>query len=279
MKASCELVNTYQVLEHVMGINGLHPHRLDTIREMRLKLIQHVSSHAGLSDGVVLDIGCGSGAGTNDLAGMAGAGQYVIGIDIDSTAIRNARKQYGNIRNLSFFQGDLASFLVAHPHTRISAAICISVSMFIQDVGDFYKQVHGALLPGGMFIDAPFLFNDLEMDVAEDFRLDTYAVCGCNMKMFQVRQLRGKLLEAGFSVIDCVEHDFDLMKLRVLFDDYPAHYLVRNFLKNVLSPPPHFRGISSRYLFLRTLKIFYFFLKHRHKYASGELVVLKAAPH
>ena len=44
-----------------MGIRGLHPHRLSTIRDMRFKLAQHVSNNSLLAEGVVLDIGCGSG--------------------------------------------------------------------------------------------------------------------------------------------------------------------------------------------------------------------------
>jgi hypothetical protein len=67
------------------------------------------------------------------------------------------------------------------------------------------------------------------------------------------------------------------MKLKVLFDDYPAHYLVGNFFKNVMSPPAHFGVITSRYLFSRTLKIFIFFFKNRHRYASGEFVAVKSA--
>ena len=57
MSILCERINTYEVLEHVMGIRGLHPHRLSTIRDMRFKLAQHVSNNSLLAEGVVLDIG------------------------------------------------------------------------------------------------------------------------------------------------------------------------------------------------------------------------------
>ena len=49
MPASCELLNTYEVLEHVMGIKGLHPHRRGTIRDMRLKLARHVNNAVSLA--------------------------------------------------------------------------------------------------------------------------------------------------------------------------------------------------------------------------------------
>ena len=275
MSVACELVNTYEVLEHVMGIRGLHPHRLNTIRDMRVKLVRHVSNAISLADGVVLDIGCGSGAGTCELASMFANGQRVIGIDIDSRAIEVARKLYSSVPNLSFYHGDLQNLLADNPGLKISSAIGISVSMFIPDVQEFYKRIYHSLLEGGLFIDAPFMFRNIDDSVPEEFCCSTYAVCGCNMKMFQSRKLKTIIHDAGFSNVDCVEHDFDLMKLSVLFGDYPARYLVGNFFRNVISPPAHFGTISSRYLFTRTLKIFLFFWRNRRRYASGEFVAMK----
>lgn len=277
MSSSCEVVNTYEVLEHVMGISGLHPHRLAAIRQMRLKLVDHVSSTAELSDGVVLDIGCGSGAGTHELAMMFKGGQRVIGIDINSHAIETAKRLYGSQSNLSFYHGDLKGLLRDHPGFQMSSAICISVSMFINDVNEFYQHVYHSLLDGGLFIDAPFMFRDAELAKSADFHRRTYAVCGCNMTMQQLPQLESILYDAGFTQVDSLEHDFDLMKLPVLFGDYPARYLIGNFFRNTFSPPAHFGGISSRYLFKRTLKIFLFFLKHRRRYSAGEFGAVKTA--
>jgi SAM-dependent methyltransferase len=275
MKTSCELINTYEVLEHVMGISGLHPHRLDTIRAMREKLVRHVENNAALENGVVLDIGCGSGVGTCELAGMFTNGQRVIGVDINGQAIENAKRSHGDQENLSFYHGDLLSLLRENPGLKISAAICVSVSMFISDVSEFYSDIYSSLLDGGIFIDAPFMFGNEDGQNSEEFKIRTYAVCGCNMKMFHQYQIKNKLHEAGFSNVDCIEHGFDLMKLPVLFSDYPARYLLGNFFKSVVSPPAHFVGVTSRYLFSRTLKIFIFFLKYRQRYASGEFVSVK----
>lgn len=110
MSKACELVNTYEVLEHVMGIKGLHPHRLSTIRDMRVKLVRHVTNNEQLSGGVVLDIGCGSGAGTSELAAMLADGREVIGLDINQHAIETASKQYAAIPNLRFITVILMRF-------------------------------------------------------------------------------------------------------------------------------------------------------------------------
>ena len=101
-------------------------------------------------------------------------------------------------------------------------------------------------------------------------------MCGCNMKMYQSDQLKHAFDDAGFSQVDCVEHEFDLMKLSILFGDYPARYLLGNFFRNVISPPEYFGKTSSLYLLKRTLNIFIFFLKNRQKYASGEFVAVKS---
>lgn len=276
MSSTCELVNTYQVLEHVMGINGLHPHRLDTVRNMRRKLIQHVKNQPSLSEGVVLDIGCGSGAGTSELAEMFDNEQRAIGIDINAHAIDKAKSDFSHQKNLSFFQGDLADLLAKHPELKISAVICISVSMFIHDVENFYKNIYQALLDGGIFIDAPFLFSNHTNTISDQFRYQTYSVCGCNMTMFQSSQLYQSIKNVGFTDVKYIEHDFDLMKLPILFQDYSPIYLLKNFYQNIIFPPEHFGKVSSNYLFKRTLQILIFFLKHRKKYSGGEFMAIKS---
>ena len=49
---TCELVNTYEILEHVMGISGLHPHSLTTIDMLHKKLADHTVG----KEGVVVDM-------------------------------------------------------------------------------------------------------------------------------------------------------------------------------------------------------------------------------
>ena len=228
MSNNCELINTYQVLEHIMGISGLHPHRLDAVQSMRAKLVQHIEYHNLSSEAIVLEIGCGSGAGTRELAEMLGDKYHIIGIDIDTKAIEKAKSQFAYHQNISFFKGDLGDFLTVNPELKISAVISISVSMFIHDVGEFYKNVYQALQEGGIFIDAPFMFSNHAQGISDELRNRTYAVCGCNMKMFRSQPLQQALIHAGFSHISSIEHDFDLMKFHILFRDYSALYLLKN---------------------------------------------------
>ncbi len=275
MSNNCELINTYQVLEHVMGISGLHPHRLDAVRSMRAKLVHHMKQHDFSSKSIVLDIGCGSGTGTSELAEMLGHKYQIIGIDIDDNAIKQAKTKFAGHPSMRFFKGDLKDLLRDNPELKISAAISISVSMFIHTVDEFYKNVHQALEEDGLFIDAPFMFSNHAEKISEKLHNRTYAVCGCNMKMFQSQPLQQALINAGFGIISSVEHDFDLMKFRILCRDYSALYLLKNFCKNIYFPPPEFGNVSSQYLLKRTLKIFIFFLWNRKKYSGGEFSAIK----
>jgi SAM-dependent methyltransferase len=274
-KTACEQISTYEVLEHIMGIKGLHPHRLSTIDAMRQKLADHVVSCPELSQGTILDIGCGTGQGTRDMALRLGGKVRVIGIDINEFAIEEARIEHIDIGNLSFFHGDLKSFQIAYTESKIAGVISVSMSMFVPEIHEFYKEVHDALIPGGIFIDAPFTFRESHNEVTDELKLRTYSMCGCNMRMFMGSQLKSALQTTGFYSIDHVTHDFDLMNLPILFKDYPLRYLLGNFVKNVAKPPAHFGSASSSYLAKRTMSIFGFFLRNKKMYAGGELVAIK----
>ena len=270
----CEVVNTYEILEHIMGIKGLHPHRLATVDAMRKKIADHVANNMKYSQGVVLDIGCGTGHGTLDLARMLGNKFHVIGIDIKKDAIESAR-QIQNAKNVSFFHGDLSNFLSVHNNHNIVGVISISVSMFIPNVLDFYRKIFDALIPGGIFIDAPFTFQECAHEIPDNIKSRTYEMCGCNMKMYKVSELKSTLKESGFHNIESASHKFDLMNMSFLIKDYPLKYLLGNFLKNVIKPPIKLNSVSSKYLFKRTINIFWYFLINKNLYAGGELIVIK----
>jgi SAM-dependent methyltransferase len=273
-ETKCELLNTYEILEHVMGMKGLHPHCIESINKLRNRLAQHVEQNISHSNGVVLDIGCGSGAGTADLARLIPSIQ-VIGLDINKSAIETGIMQHAPVPNLEFLHGDLDTFMQLNPHTRIIGVMCVSVSMFINDVEGFYEKIYNALDDRGIFIDAPFMFRDDATMPDESFRQSTYSMCGCNMEMYKISQLRDKIQHAGFKSVDSSENSFELMNMSKLFRDYSPVYLFSNFFRNMFSPPSDLRSSSSWYIFQRTVKIFYFFFRNRRKYGSGELVAIK----
>ena len=127
---TCELVNTYEILEHIMGIKGLHPHSLETVES----IYEDIRRHTDGQEGVILDIGCGSGSGSSRLVGKLSEKVSLIGIDINERAIDTARKTYTHQNKLSFYQGSLEDFCQSHSDLNIIGVIAVSVSMFLPDI-------------------------------------------------------------------------------------------------------------------------------------------------
>jgi ubiquinone/menaquinone biosynthesis C-methylase UbiE len=266
---TCELVNTYEVLEHIMGIDGLHPHSLKTIDYILNIVAEHVKNQKG----VVLDIGCGSGKGTYNLSKKVSESVSIIGIDINKSSIEKASMNYSKSKNLSFYHGDLDDFRKENNTLKIIGIVAISVSMFLPDIEQFYKVSRNALSDNGIFIDAPFVFNHAHS--SESFKLKTYAVCGCNMTMHTKKHLEDVLISLGFRNVKSELKKFELMDLKILFKDYPLRLLLFNFFKNSMTPPTILKTQTSRYLFKRTISIFNFFMKNKNEYGAGIIMGIK----
>lgn len=273
VKNTCELVNTYEVLEHIMGIEGLHPHSLKTID----LIFEEVALHTNSQEGVILDVGCGSGLGSYNLSCKLSESVSIIGIDINGASIEKARANYADIENMSFYQGTLEAFHQENSDLKVIGIVSVSVSMFLPDISNFYKISHDILSDNGIFVDAPFVFQEGKtIDVV--FKNKTYAVCGCNMTMKTTEQLQQFVTESGFDEIKAQTHNFELMNMNKLFKDYPFRSLISNFTKNVITPPSALAGQSSWYLLKRTLSIFSFFMKNRDNYGAGIIKAIKTKP-
>ena len=270
-KSVCEMVNTYEALEHIMGINGLHPHSLSTIEQLHNKLIDHIKDKKG----IVLDIGCGSGYGTYNLSQLLPEGISIIGIDINNAAIEKARILYKKQKNMSFYPGSVEEFYQTHKHQEIVGIISISVSMFTYNTCSFYQTANKILEEGGIFIDAPFVFKSASKMLTEQFKTRTYQVCGCSMNMHTTYELNNFMNQANFKNVVCTENEFELMNLSILFQDYSPAYLFTKFINNVLNPPAPLDNNSSWYLFRRTLSIFSFFLRYRSRFGATEIIGVK----
>ena len=269
---TCELVNTYEILEHVMGMDGLHPHSLTTIDMLHKKL----ADHAVGKKGVVVDIGCGSAHGTHELSRLLPDDVSVIGIDVNPHAINKARGNYSDRSNMEFYLGSIEQFCKEHPDLNVIGIISVSVSMFMPNTKSFYSTVYEMLADGGMFIDAPFVFKGEETTaLCESFKTRTYEICGCNMRMNTTNELYGFMQDTDFRKIETRENEFELMNMNILFHDYSPVKLISSFIKNIFVPPASLGGNSTSYLFARTLEIFSFFMKNRNKYGASEVIGIK----
>ena len=266
----CELVNTYEILEHIFNIKGLHPHSLSSIDS----IYEKIAIHTKHKKGVILDVGCGSGFGTYRLSLQLPQDISIIGIDINKISIEKAQLDYKHIDRLSFHEETLESFYRTYPDTIVIGIVAISVSMFIPDILDFYKTSYQIMEDDGIFIDAPFAFESTQ-NINNLFKQKTYNICGCNMNMYTTKYLSEAFNLTGFEEIDLQNLPFELMNFSTLSKEYGLMVLCKNFIKNILYSPKILNRATTYYLIRRVINIFYFFLKNKRRFNAAIIQGIK----
>jgi len=101
-------------------------------------------------DGLVVDLGCGSGALTEQIAK---AGYRVLGIDISDAMIRIARKR---VPGAMFQTGSLFTVKIPECSAVTSVGECLNylfdATNGTKRLKDLFRRVYGALRPGGVFV-------------------------------------------------------------------------------------------------------------------------------
>ena len=100
------------------------------------------------SDAAVLDIGCGTGRSTRDVARIASSGS-ALGLDLSSSMLKRAREvaEAEGLANVQFEQADVQ----VHPFgpDRFDLAISTFGAMFFADPTAAFTNIRQALRPGG----------------------------------------------------------------------------------------------------------------------------------
>lgn len=116
-------------------------------------LLEHLSRYDLVSsdlNGTVLDIGCGSGHGSNNLAKKF---KEVHGLDISLDAI-NYAKNYWQLPNINFSQGDCLN--IPFPESHFDTVVAFEVFEHLTDWRLFLKEIQRVLKPDGLvYISTP----------------------------------------------------------------------------------------------------------------------------
>ncbi len=118
--------------------------------DLRQKLAAH-----GVHDGLVLDLGCGTGNMTECLAGR---GYDMIGVDNSEEMLGIAmEKREKSGHDILYLLQDMCSFEL-YGTVRAAVSVCDSVNYILEDSGleEMFRLVNNYLDPGGIFI---FDFN------------------------------------------------------------------------------------------------------------------------
>ena len=101
-----------------------------------------------LTEGMsVLDVGCGSGSITADVAQRVGVNGRVVGIDFSEHLIELARKNYSSIANLSFEVANINDYKVDEPFDLVIAARTLQ---WVNNPAEVVGQMVDLVKEGGM---------------------------------------------------------------------------------------------------------------------------------
>jgi SAM-dependent methyltransferase len=112
------------------------------IRDVGLAAMAALAPAAGER---LLDIGCGCGDTTLELAGRVGAAGKVLGADISAPMLAVARQRAAGLANVSFAQADAQ----VHPFEPVDAIYSRFGVMFFADPAAAFANLRRALRPGG----------------------------------------------------------------------------------------------------------------------------------
>jgi ubiquinone/menaquinone biosynthesis C-methylase UbiE len=95
----------------------------------------------------ILDIGCGSGSITADIALTLNGNCEVIGLDINPKLIEEAKNNYSNIKGLIFICSNIE---LMNPIEKFDIVTAARVLQWIPDYRDFLSKMFQLVKPGGI---------------------------------------------------------------------------------------------------------------------------------
>jgi SAM-dependent methyltransferase len=101
---------------------------------------------------VVLDVGCGLGPTTVELAKQVGPSGHVVGLDVSAGMIELARQRAAGIANIEFIAGDAATHQFAAPFADV--LFSRFGVMFFGDPDAAFANLRKAIKPGGRVVFA-----------------------------------------------------------------------------------------------------------------------------
>jgi len=165
-----------------------------------------IRSYPFVGDENVLDVGCGDGRITAEIATKVPLG-YVLGIDVSQNMIDEARKNFGFTENLEFQCIDATKF---ENNEMFDLVVSFAALHWIADQLSVLKKLHASLRSGGpMYMIMAF---DYRSPISDVFKSEKWrdALSKREPVFFgqTVDGLRGLLSMAGFEEIEVKVVDF-----------------------------------------------------------------------
>ncbi|MEM0947733.1 MAG: methyltransferase domain-containing protein [Pseudomonadota bacterium] len=146
----------------------------------------------------VLEIGCGNGRLTQEIALAVGDNGRVVGLDPDEGQIAAARKTCAGIENAEILQGDATNLSLED--ATFDRVVAINTMEYIPDTRLVLGEIHRVLKPGGRFVNISVLWDHWQFHGADPeltASLMTAFRAHCVHQMLPL-ELPGHLTRAGF---------------------------------------------------------------------------------
>lgn len=112
---------------------------------------------------VVLDVGCGTGAISKDIANIVGATGKVVGIDNTEKFINSGQYTYGHVKNLTLLHTDLFEF---EPEEKFDLIVSARVLQWLSNPVEALLKMKNWLKPNGQLSILDYNHEDLEWQPA-----------------------------------------------------------------------------------------------------------------
>lgn len=117
------------------------------IVQQRIKTLEALAPKRGEQ---ILDIGCGPGLLTYDIAQAVGKSGRVAGVDISDDVLALARKRCMDFSNVALDKQDVVQLnYVDH---KFDAVVCTQVLLYVGDVMRALSEMHRVIKPGGRIV-------------------------------------------------------------------------------------------------------------------------------
>lgn len=145
----------------ILELRGAQPHQA--------RLRRAFLAFAGIRPGMrVLDVGCGTGVVTRDVASRVGAGGAVVGVDPSRTFIRQARARARAARldgRCTFRVGD--GLRLPFPPAAFDAALAVTVLLHVPDGDAILAEMVRVTRPGGRVAVLDQDYGTLALDLPD----------------------------------------------------------------------------------------------------------------
>ena len=194
---------------------------ISTLQEIKL----HGNEH-------ILDVGCGDGRITAEFAKKVPQGS-VLGIDISPNMIAEAKKSFGDIKNLAFQCVDAAVFA---SDKKFDLAVSNATFHWIKDQTGALKNIYNHLKPGGKLIIKMTALHKGPVSQVQESQKWVALLSTKEQTHFPqtIESFSDMLKQCGFNNID--------VKLNIVLQTFPG----KEDLFNVLFAwVPHFTGLPD----------------------------------